>query len=143
MEHNLWSSLKRGTINPVCQSSGTAPNVHAILQNRGCNNSPKSSRTLRNSRRISSTSETLPLTFLTTFVHQRVPPQQATITLRPQHPSPPVMVEALPGVGVEAASDRELCQAFPADPHNIFGSAKSYLNPPPPPEPTHYQVVIG
>ncbi|KAK0148965.1 hypothetical protein N1851_010649 [Merluccius polli] len=38
---------------------------------------------------------------------------------------PRYMVKALPEVGVEALSDRRLCQTFPADPHNTFGSASS------------------
>ncbi|KAK0136974.1 hypothetical protein N1851_026840 [Merluccius polli] len=42
------------------------------------------------------------------------------------------MVKALPEVGVEALSDRRLCQTFPADPHNTFGSARSDRHPPPP-----------
>ncbi|KAK0135670.1 histone H3-like centromeric protein A [Merluccius polli] len=37
---------------------------------------------------------------------------------------PRYMVKALPEVGVEALSDRRLCQTFPADPHNTFGSAR-------------------
>ncbi|KAK0133492.1 hypothetical protein N1851_031017 [Merluccius polli] len=45
---------------------------------------------------------------------------------------PRYMVKALPEVGVEALSDRRLCQTFPADPHNTFGSAKSDRHPPPP-----------
>ncbi|KAK0146532.1 hypothetical protein N1851_014139 [Merluccius polli] len=38
---------------------------------------------------------------------------------------PRYMVKALPEVGVEALSDRRLCQTFPADPHDTFGSASS------------------
>ncbi|KAK0146122.1 hypothetical protein N1851_014617 [Merluccius polli] len=53
------------------------------------------------------------------------------------------MVKALPEVGVEALSDRRLCQTFPADPHNTFGSARSDRHPPPPSQPTHHQVVIS
>ncbi len=53
------------------------------------------------------------------------------------------MVEVLPEVGVEAPSDRRLCQTFPADPHNTLGSARSDRHPPPPSEPAHHQVVIG
>ncbi|KAK0137932.1 hypothetical protein N1851_025856 [Merluccius polli] len=45
---------------------------------------------------------------------------------------PRYMVKALPEVGVEALSDRRLCQTFPADPHNTFGSARSDRHPPPP-----------
>ena len=36
------------------------------------------------------------------------------------------MVEALAELGVKAPFDRGLCQAFPADRHNTFGSATSY-----------------
>ena len=53
------------------------------------------------------------------------------------------MDEALPEVGVEAPSDGGLCQAFPADPHNMFGSARSHWHPPPPSEPTCHQMVVG
>ncbi|KAK0138171.1 hypothetical protein N1851_025517 [Merluccius polli] len=56
---------------------------------------------------------------------------------------PRYMVKALPEVGVEALSDRRLCQSFPADPHNTFGSARSDRHPPPPSQPTHHQVVIS
>ncbi|KAK0137360.1 hypothetical protein N1851_026445 [Merluccius polli] len=56
---------------------------------------------------------------------------------------PQYMVKALPEVGVEALSDRRLCQTFPADPHNTFGSARSDRHPPPPSQPTHHQVVIS
>ncbi|KAK0152173.1 hypothetical protein N1851_006447 [Merluccius polli] len=56
---------------------------------------------------------------------------------------PRYMVKALPEVGVEALSDRKLCQTFPADPHNTFGSARSDRHPPPPSQPTHHQVVIS
>ncbi|KAK0154540.1 hypothetical protein N1851_003353 [Merluccius polli] len=56
---------------------------------------------------------------------------------------PRYMVKALPEVGVEALSDRRLCQTFPADPHNTFGSARSDRHPPPPSQPTHHQVVIS
>ena len=45
---------------------------------------------------------------------------------------PRYMAKALPEVGVEALSDRRLCQTFPADPHNTFGSARSDRHPPPP-----------
>ncbi|KAK0138925.1 Dynein heavy chain-like protein [Merluccius polli] len=45
---------------------------------------------------------------------------------------PRYMVKALPEVGVEALSDRRLCQTFPTDPHNTFGSARSDRHPPPP-----------
>ncbi|KAK0130610.1 hypothetical protein N1851_035151 [Merluccius polli] len=44
---------------------------------------------------------------------------------------PRYMVKALPEVGVEALSDRRLCQMFPADPHNTFVSARSDRHPPP------------
>ncbi|KAK0150622.1 hypothetical protein N1851_008276 [Merluccius polli] len=54
---------------------------------------------------------------------------------------PRYMVKALPEVGVEALSDRRLCQTFPADPHNTFGSARSDRHPPPPSQPTHHQVA--
>ncbi|TWW57332.1 hypothetical protein D4764_07G0000510, partial [Takifugu flavidus] len=63
---------------------------------------------------------------LTAGVHQWVrvlPPRQAPTTLRPQH--------------------RRLCQAFPADPHNMFGPAGSVQHSSPPSEPTHHQVVIS
>ena len=53
------------------------------------------------------------------------------------------MDEALPEVGVEGPSNRGLCQALPADPHNTLESARSHQHPPPPPEPTQYQVVVG
>ncbi|TWW73439.1 hypothetical protein D4764_15G0008330 [Takifugu flavidus] len=53
------------------------------------------------------------------------------------------MVKALPEVSVEATSDRRLCQAFPAEPLNTFGSAGSVWHPSPPSEPTHHQVVIS
>ncbi|KAK0152627.1 hypothetical protein N1851_005851 [Merluccius polli] len=56
---------------------------------------------------------------------------------------PLYMVKALPEVGVEALSDRRLCQTFPADPHNTFGSARSDRHSPPPSQPTHHQVVIS
>ncbi|KAK0149769.1 hypothetical protein N1851_009472 [Merluccius polli] len=56
---------------------------------------------------------------------------------------PRYMVKALPEVGVEALSDRRLCQTFPADPHNTFGSARSDRHPSPPSQPTHHQVVIS
>ncbi|KAK0146621.1 hypothetical protein N1851_014076 [Merluccius polli] len=56
---------------------------------------------------------------------------------------PQYMVKALPEVGVEALSDRGLCQTFPTDPHNMFGSARSVRHPPPPSQPTHHQVVIS
>ncbi|KAK0146941.1 hypothetical protein N1851_013726 [Merluccius polli] len=56
---------------------------------------------------------------------------------------PRYMVKALPEVGVEALSDRRLCQMFPADPHNTFGPARSDRHPPPPLQPTHHQVVIS
>ncbi|KAK0146683.1 hypothetical protein N1851_013966 [Merluccius polli] len=56
---------------------------------------------------------------------------------------PRYMVKALPEVGVEALSDRRLCQTFPADPHNTFGSARSDRHSPPPSQPTHHQVVIS
>ncbi|KAK0141075.1 WD repeat-containing protein 73 [Merluccius polli] len=55
---------------------------------------------------------------------------------------PRYMVKALPEVGVEALSDRRLCQTFPADPHDTFGSARSDRHSPPPSQPTHHQVVI-
>ncbi|KAK0138597.1 DNA-directed RNA polymerase III subunit RPC1 [Merluccius polli] len=53
---------------------------------------------------------------------------------------PRYMVKALPEVGVEALSDRRLCQTFPADPHNPFGSARSDRHSPPPSQPIHHQV---
>ena len=53
------------------------------------------------------------------------------------------MDEAPPEVGVKATPDRGLCQAFPANLHNRFGSAGSHRHPPPPLEPTHHQVVVG
>ncbi|KAK0131423.1 Collagen alpha-1(XXVIII) chain [Merluccius polli] len=53
---------------------------------------------------------------------------------------PRYMVKALPEVGVEALSDRRLCQTFPADPHNTFGSARSDQHSPLPSQPTHHQV---
>ncbi|KAK0145405.1 Actin filament-associated protein 1-like 1 [Merluccius polli] len=56
---------------------------------------------------------------------------------------PRYMVKALPEVGVEALSDRRLCQTFPADPHDTFGSARSDRHSPPPSQPTHHQVVIN
>ncbi|KAK0135653.1 hypothetical protein N1851_028487 [Merluccius polli] len=56
---------------------------------------------------------------------------------------PRYMVKALPEVGVEALSDRRLCQTFPADPHDTFGSARSDRHSPPPSQPTHHQVVIS
>ncbi|KAK0156532.1 Disintegrin and metalloproteinase domain-containing protein 11 [Merluccius polli] len=55
---------------------------------------------------------------------------------------PRYMVKALPEVGVEALSDRRLCQTFPADPHNTFGSARSDRHSPPPSQPTHHQVLL-
>ncbi|KAK0155303.1 hypothetical protein N1851_002361 [Merluccius polli] len=55
---------------------------------------------------------------------------------------PRYMVKALPEVGVEALSDRRLCQTFPADPHDTFGSARSDRHSPPPSQPTHHQVTI-
>ncbi|KAK0155355.1 hypothetical protein N1851_002312 [Merluccius polli] len=56
---------------------------------------------------------------------------------------PRYMVKALPEVGVEALSDRRLCQTFPADTHNMFVSARSDRHPPPPSQPAHHQVVIS
>ena len=41
------------------------------------------------------------------------------------------MDEALPEVGIEAPSDGGLYQAFPADPHDTFGSARSHRSLPP------------
>ena len=43
------------------------------------------------------------------------------------------MIVAIPEMGVQAPSDGGHCQAFPADPHNTFGSAGSYRYPTPPP----------
>ncbi|KAK0132232.1 hypothetical protein N1851_032948 [Merluccius polli] len=73
----------RGTTTPVCQSRGTAPNVHAILQSRVNQDSPTTFRALRNSGRTSSTPGALPpRSFLTTSAslsprdrraHTRVP----------------------------------------------------------------------
>ena len=40
------------------------------------------------------------------------------------------MVEALPEVGVKAPSGRGVRQTFPADPHNMFGPARSDRHPP-------------
>ena len=52
-EHILWSPfLQRGTANPICQSSSTASDVHAMLQSRVSHDSPTTSRALRNSRQI-------------------------------------------------------------------------------------------
>ncbi|KAK0143193.1 Copine-9 [Merluccius polli] len=55
---------------------------------------------------------------------------------------PRYMVKALPEVGVEALSDRRLCQTFPADPHDTFGSARSDRHSPPPSQPTHHQFLF-
>ncbi|MEQ2227322.1 hypothetical protein ILYODFUR_036499 [Ilyodon furcidens] len=53
------------------------------------------------------------------------------------------LFEALPEVGVEALPHRRLHQAFPADPQDSFGSARSNQHPPPPSEPAHHQVVVS
>ena len=68
LEHTLRSPfLKRGTTTPICQSRGTVPDVHAMLQRRVSQDSPTTSRALRNSGRTSSTPGALPLrSFLTT-----------------------------------------------------------------------------
>ncbi|MEQ2316560.1 hypothetical protein AMECASPLE_033674 [Ameca splendens] len=58
-----------GTTTLVCQSSGTAPDVHTMLQSRINHHNPTTSRALRNSRRISSTPGALPpRSFLITSV---------------------------------------------------------------------------
>ncbi|MED6233966.1 hypothetical protein ATANTOWER_019880 [Ataeniobius toweri] len=52
------------------------------------------------------------------------------------------MFEALLEVGVEAPPHGRLHQAFPADPQDLCGSARSDWHPPPPSEPAHHQVVV-
>ncbi|MEQ2289375.1 hypothetical protein AMECASPLE_032370 [Ameca splendens] len=47
--------LNRGTTTRVCQSSGTAPDVHVMLQSRVNQHNPTTSRALRYAGRISST----------------------------------------------------------------------------------------
>uniref|UniRef100_A0A3Q3WVN2 G protein-activated inward rectifier potassium channel 3 n=1 Tax=Mola mola TaxID=94237 RepID=A0A3Q3WVN2_MOLML len=53
------------------------------------------------------------------------------------------VVEAPPEVGVEDHFHRVLSQTFPADPHYSLGPTWSVRLLPPPPDPTHHQVVIS
>ncbi|PWA28624.1 hypothetical protein CCH79_00021091, partial [Gambusia affinis] len=51
------------------------------------------------------------------------------------------VLKVLLEMGVKAPSHRGFCQTFQADPHNMFGPARSDQHPSPPLEPTHHQVV--
>ena len=70
LKHILWSPfLNRGTTTPVCQSRGTVPDCHMMLQSCVNQDSPTTSRDLRYSGRLSSTLGALPLkSFCTTSV---------------------------------------------------------------------------
>ncbi|XP_016520433.1 uncharacterized protein LOC107834147 [Poecilia formosa] len=64
---NDSTNMSRGTTTPVCQSRGTAPDVHAILQSCVSQHNPATSRASRDSRLILSTPGALPpRNFLTT-----------------------------------------------------------------------------
>uniref|UniRef100_A0A3P9CC49 Arrestin domain-containing protein 3 n=1 Tax=Maylandia zebra TaxID=106582 RepID=A0A3P9CC49_9CICH len=61
LEHTLqYPFLKMGTTIPVCQSRGTAPDLHATLQRRVNQDNPTTSRAFRNSGQSSSTPGALP-----------------------------------------------------------------------------------
>ncbi|MEQ2229177.1 hypothetical protein ILYODFUR_016271 [Ilyodon furcidens] len=54
----------------------------------------------------------------------------------------PIGLLLQPDSSVEAPPHRTLHQVFPADPQDLFGSARSDRHPPPTSEPTHHQIVL-
>ncbi|KAK0144303.1 hypothetical protein N1851_017342 [Merluccius polli] len=113
LEHTLQSPfLKRGNTTPVCQSRGTAPDVHAMLQSRVNHDSPTTSRALP------------PRSFLTTLATSAPEIGEPT----PESPGPASLPEGV-SVGLRRSSkysfhqsttSRDEVSSTPSPPYTVL-----------------------